>query len=77
MWAFRSSARRCARVVAEAGPIDILVNNVGGRNLDMAIEETISSTWQRFVDLNLTHCFICTKMIGGAMLARAADTSSI
>src|SRR4029078_3668945 len=24
----------CRRVLAEAGPIDILVNNVGGRNLD-------------------------------------------
>jgi len=60
----------CSRVLAEAGPIDILVNNVGGRNLDVAIEDTELETWQRFVDLNLTHCFICTKMIGGAMLAR-------
>ena len=60
----------CKRVLAEAGPIDILVNNVGGRNLDVAIENTDLATWQRFVDLNLTHNFICTKMIGGAMLAR-------
>jgi NAD(P)-dependent dehydrogenase (short-subunit alcohol dehydrogenase family) len=60
----------CGRVLAEAGPIDILVNNVGGRNLDVAIEDTELETWQKFVDLNLTHCFICTKMIGGAMLAR-------
>ncbi|MGH6930682.1 MAG: SDR family NAD(P)-dependent oxidoreductase, partial [Dongiaceae bacterium] len=60
----------CRRVLAEAGPIDILVNNVGGRNLDAAIEDTELETWQRFVDLNLTHCFICTKIVGGAMLAR-------
>jgi NAD(P)-dependent dehydrogenase (short-subunit alcohol dehydrogenase family) len=60
----------CRRVLAEAGPIDILVNNVGGRDLDVAIENTDVETWQRFIDLNLTHCFICTKMIGGAMLAR-------
>jgi NAD(P)-dependent dehydrogenase (short-subunit alcohol dehydrogenase family) len=60
----------CARVLAEAGSIDILVNNVGGRNLDVAIEDTDLETWQKFVDLNLTHCFICTKMIGGAMLER-------
>ena len=33
-----------------------------GRNLDVAIEDTELETWQRFVDLNLTHCFICTKM---------------
>src|SRR4029079_2337744 len=62
----------CRRVLAEAGPIDILVNNVGGRNLDVAIEDTDLETWQSFVDLNLTHCFICTKMIGGAMLERGA-----
>src|SRR5688500_13170150 len=62
----------CRRVLAEAGPIDILVNNVGGRNLDVAIEDTDLTTWQRFVDLNLTHCFICTRMIGGAMLKRGA-----
>jgi gluconate 5-dehydrogenase len=60
----------CKRVLAQAGPIDILVNNVGGRNLDVAIEDTELDTWQSFVDLNLTHCFICTKIIGGAMLAR-------
>jgi NAD(P)-dependent dehydrogenase (short-subunit alcohol dehydrogenase family) len=62
----------CKRVLAEAGPIDILVNNVGGRNLDVAIEDTDLETWQRFVDLNLTHCFLCTKIVGGAMLARGA-----
>ncbi len=62
----------CRRVLAEAGPIDVLVNNVGGRDLDVAIEDTELGTWQRFIDLNLTHCFICTKIIGGAMLARGA-----
>jgi gluconate 5-dehydrogenase len=36
----------CGRVLAEAGPIDILVNNVGGRNLDIAIEDTDLKTWQ-------------------------------
>ena len=60
----------CKRVLSEAAPIDILVNNVGGRNVDVAIEDSDLATWQRFVDLNLTHCFICTKTIGGAMLAR-------
>ena len=60
----------CARVLAEAGPIDILVNNVGGRNLDIAIEDTDLETWQKFIDLNLTHCFLATKIIGGAMLKR-------
>ena len=60
----------CKRVLVEAGPIDILVNNVGGRKLDVAIEDTELDTWRSFVDLNLTHCFICTKIVGGAMLPR-------
>ena len=62
----------CAKVLAEAGPIDVLVNNVGGRNLDVAIENTDLETWQRFLDLNLTSCFVCTKIIGGAMLPRGS-----
>jgi gluconate 5-dehydrogenase len=62
----------CRRVIAEAGPIDVLVNNVGGRNLDVTIEDTDLATWQKFVDLNLTHAFLCTKIIGGAMLPRRA-----
>ncbi len=62
----------CERVLAEAGPIDVLVNNVGGRNLDVAIEATDLATWQRFFDLNMTSCFLCTKIIGGAMLPRGA-----
>lgn len=60
----------CTQVLKEAGPIDILVNNVGGRNLDVAVENTDLETWQRFMDYNLTHVFLCTKIIGGAMLAR-------
>ena len=60
----------CRRVLAERDPIDILVNNVGGRNVDVAIENCDLETWRRLVDLNLTHCFLATKMIGGAMLGR-------
>src|ERR1700733_12024230 len=60
----------CRKALAEGRAIDILVNNVGGRDVDVAIEKTDLATWQRFMDVNLTHCFICTKMIGGTMLAR-------
>jgi gluconate 5-dehydrogenase len=45
---------------------------VGGRNLDVAVEDTDVETWQSFMDLNLTHCFICTKMFGRPMLERGA-----
>ena len=60
----------CKRVLAEAAPIDILVNNVGGRDLNVPVENQDLESWRKYVDLNLTHCFICTKMIGGAMLPR-------
>lgn len=60
----------CRRVLAEAGPVDILVNNVGGRNLAAKVEDTSLMDWQKGVDLNLTHCFICTKMFGAEMLKR-------
>ena len=60
----------CAAVLAEHGPIHILVNNVGGRRIDIATENMSLEDWQRLLDLNLTSAFLCTKLIGGAMLAR-------
>jgi gluconate 5-dehydrogenase len=60
----------CAAVLAEHGPIDILVNNVGGRRENIATEEMPLETWQRLVDLNLTSAFVCTRMLGGAMIKR-------
>jgi NAD(P)-dependent dehydrogenase (short-subunit alcohol dehydrogenase family) len=60
----------CARALVEHGPIDILVNNVGGRRENIATEAMPLETWKRLLDLNLTSAFVCTKHIGGAMLAR-------
>jgi NAD(P)-dependent dehydrogenase (short-subunit alcohol dehydrogenase family) len=60
----------CRRTLAAGPPIDILVNNVGGRGVNVAIEDAELTTWQKYIDVNLTHNFICTKTIGGAMLAR-------
>jgi gluconate 5-dehydrogenase len=60
----------CARALAEHGPIDILVNNVGGRREDVPTEAMPLETWQRLFDLNLTGAVACTKVIGGAMLPR-------
>ncbi len=60
----------CAQVLAEQGPIDILVNNVGGRRVNIPTEDMPLEDWQRLVDLNLTSAFLCTKLIGGAMLPR-------
>jgi gluconate 5-dehydrogenase len=60
----------CTRLLAEHAPIHVLVNNVGGRSLDVAVERAELADWLGLMDLNLTHCFIRTKMIGGAMLER-------
>jgi gluconate 5-dehydrogenase len=62
--------KMCERVLGSHGPIDILINNVGGRRQNVATEEMPLDTWQRHLDLNLTSVFVCTKLIGGAMLPR-------
>jgi gluconate 5-dehydrogenase len=62
--------KACSAVLAEHGPIHVLVNNVGGRRQDIATEEMPLETWQQLMDLNLTSAFLCTKLIGGSMLPR-------
>jgi NAD(P)-dependent dehydrogenase (short-subunit alcohol dehydrogenase family) len=66
---------QCERACHEAlalGPIDILINNIGGRRINVPIEDEPLEVWQQMLDLNLTSTFLCTKLIGGAMLARGA-----
>jgi len=58
------------RVVDESGPIDILINNVGGRRIDVPTEALATAEWQRIIDLNLTSAFVWSKVVGGAMLPR-------
>lgn len=60
----------CEDVLARFAPIDILISNVGGRRINFPTEEMPLAEWQRIVDLNLTQQFLCTKLIGGAMLPR-------
>jgi len=62
--------RACRRALDEAGQIDILINNVGGRRIDIPTSELPLTQWQSILDLNLTSTFMCTKLIGGAMVAR-------
>jgi NAD(P)-dependent dehydrogenase (short-subunit alcohol dehydrogenase family) len=62
----------CARALAECGPFDILINNVGGRRDPTPIRDMPVERWRELVDLNLTSTFVCTKMIGGAMVERGA-----
>jgi gluconate 5-dehydrogenase len=62
--------RACRTALERHGPVHILVNNVGGRRIDAATEDLELEQWQEIVDLNLTSTFICTKLIGGAMVRR-------
>lgn len=60
----------CRRVLDEHGPIDILINNVGGRRINVPLEQQSLEQWRQILDLNLTSAFLCMKVIGGAMVAR-------
>ena len=62
----------CQQVLDDHDSIDILINNVGGRRENIATESMPLETWQQLIDLNLTSTFICTKMIGGAMIKRGS-----
>lgn len=54
----------------DLGPIDVLINNVGGRRQNIPTHEMPLESWRELMDLNLTSTFVCTKIIGGAMLQR-------
>jgi NAD(P)-dependent dehydrogenase (short-subunit alcohol dehydrogenase family) len=62
--------RACRTALEQHGPIHILINNVGGRRIDVPTEDLDLEQWQEIVDLNLTSTFICTKLVGGAMVRR-------
>ena len=63
--------RAVAAAIREWGPIDVLINNVGNREENIPIAAEPLETWQRLVDLNLTSCFIGTRLAASpAMLER-------
>jgi len=62
--------RVCREAVEQHGPIDILINNVGGRRYDIPTEEMPLERWREILDLNLNSTFLCTKIIGGHMIDR-------
>jgi NAD(P)-dependent dehydrogenase (short-subunit alcohol dehydrogenase family) len=60
----------CRRALEEHGPIDILINNVGGRRVPTPTTEMSIETWHELLDLNLTSTFVCTKVLGKPMIER-------
>jgi gluconate 5-dehydrogenase len=59
-----------ADALREHGHFDILVNNVGNRTVDIPTEDLSYEDWKSMIDLNLTHCFLCSKIIGREMIRR-------
>jgi NAD(P)-dependent dehydrogenase (short-subunit alcohol dehydrogenase family) len=68
--AIPEQCERACRAALALGDIDILINNIGGRRINVPVEEESLEDWQQMMDLNLTSTFLCTKLIGGAMLMR-------
>ena len=60
------------RALAKCGPIDILVNNVGGRRVNYPLEGYTLEEWRRIVDLNLNSTMTCCQIIGAHMKERRA-----
>ncbi len=60
----------CQEALRQHRPIDILINNVGGRRENIPTETMLLDKWRELMDLNLTSCVLCTKVIGAAMIER-------
>src|SRR5438477_605797 len=60
----------CRSALESHGPIDILINNVGGRRENIPTESMTLDKWRELMDLNLTSCMLCTKWLGAAMIER-------
>jgi NAD(P)-dependent dehydrogenase (short-subunit alcohol dehydrogenase family) len=69
-----AAQQTCEDALARFGPIHILINNVGGRRINVPTEQLPVEDWQRILDLNLTSAFLCCKLIGGEMVKRRAGT---
>lgn len=62
--------RTCRLALERFGPIDILINNVGGRRENIPTESMPLDKWRELIDLNLTSCMVCTRWLGAAMIER-------
>jgi gluconate 5-dehydrogenase len=63
------AATACDKALALGRSIDILVNNVGGRRLDIPTETFPLPEWQALIDLNLTSALVCCQKVAGGMFA--------
>jgi NAD(P)-dependent dehydrogenase (short-subunit alcohol dehydrogenase family) len=62
-----------ARIAAEIGDADVLVNNVGGSR-NARIWELTADEWDFTIRLNLRSAFLCTRAVLPAMMARKSGS---
>lgn len=62
--------RICRDALERFGVFDILINDVGGRRVNVPLEEQTLEQWRQILDLNLTSAFLCLSILGGAMVRR-------
>jgi gluconate 5-dehydrogenase len=58
----------CRQVLNLDRRLDILVNNVGGRRVDVPTEQMPVDQWQQLFDLNLTSALVCCQQLCKGML---------
>lgn len=49
--------------LARCGRVDVLVNNAGGEERAMGVEEVDEASWDRIVDINLRGPFLCAQAV--------------
>ena len=64
-----AECEQLSRKILSDHQIDILINNVGGRRINVPLEEQTLEQWQEILDLNLTSMFLLTRDVGGRMKA--------
>ena len=61
-------AKLTEKTLKEFGRIDILVNNAGGNNPLAPAIKLSDEDWDKYIRLNLTSIFLCTKAIAPVMI---------
>jgi NAD(P)-dependent dehydrogenase (short-subunit alcohol dehydrogenase family) len=60
-----------AALFAQAGPVDVLVNNAGAAS-SAPLARTTLEDWRDLLDVNATGAFLCTRAVLGGMVERGS-----